>query len=105
MSGVTKAATKPTILPAIISKAGFNMCESNEGGRHGGHALFLLVQRRRVSIPRTVVMVLLAAMEEIEDPMSMTVHENARETLERIEGGVFPQQLAWNCQRRIPGVS
>src|SRR5262249_13829637 len=98
MSGVTKAAAKPTILPAMINNAGFNMCDLNKGRRHGGHALFLLLQRRRLSVSRTVVMVLLAAMEKIEDPMGMAVHQNAREAVEGIERGVFPQQLSWNRQ-------
>src|SRR5690242_386269 len=105
MRGVTKAATKPTIRPAMISKAGFNMCDLNKGGRHRGHALFLLLQRRRLSVSWTVVMVLLTAMEKVEDPMGMTVHENAREAVERIQRGIFPQELPWNRQRRIAGIS
>src|SRR4029079_9050321 len=100
--GVTNAATKPAIRPAMINRAGFNIRWSNQGGRHRGDTLWLLVPRRRgLSAALAVAMVLLAAVEEIENPMGVTMHEDVREPLERIERGILPQDFPRNRQRRV----
>src|SRR5690242_4292382 len=62
------------------------------------------MQRRRVSSAVAVAVILLTAMEEIENPMGVTMHEDAREAVERIQRGIFPKDFSGNGQRRIAHV-